>query len=278
MLVFPHPFFTNAPLIIRSTRPLGADAKMGATMIAAARRTFRVERLTAPEDIANDDSAQDGRHGEIMAALRALDAKLSQSSAPNQSAPAEAQDSVLLDKYREEMAQALKLKAELDSIYSAINDTKKEIASLHYSGFQGDEMSRVTDELGAIVTGTEHATESILSAAEAIDDKAGNLAAKLEGDDQGMASDIQEQVVTVFEACNFQDLTGQRITKVVNVLRFIEDRVVSMMDIWGGIETFSTITPIEHTAAEGDAALLNGPALASDEGVASQDDIDALFN
>ncbi|WP_204325086.1 hypothetical protein, partial [Stenotrophomonas maltophilia] len=63
----------------------------------------------------------------------------------------------------------MKLKAELDSIYQAINETKHEIATLHVSGFQGKQMTRVTHELDAIVSGTEEATEGILTAAEAID-------------------------------------------------------------------------------------------------------------
>ena len=77
--------------------------------------------------------------------------------------------------------------------------------------------------------------------------------------------------------CNFQDLTGQRITKVVSTLRFVEDRIMQMMDIWGGIETFKDIEVEQRELKEGDAALLNGPALESDIDVATQDDIDALF-
>jgi chemotaxis protein CheZ len=136
--------------------------------------------------------------------------------------------------------------------------------------------SRVTNELDAVVLGTEGATETILAAAEAIDERAGNLAAKLKGDDQGLANDIQEHTIQIFEACNFQDLTGQRITKVVGTLRFVEERIIKMMDIWGGVESFKEIeVELEHRM--GDQSLLNGPALDEDQGIASQDDIDALF-
>ena len=91
-----------------------------------------------------------------------------------------------------------------------------------------------------------------------------------------MAADIQERVLQIYEACNFQDLTGQRITKVVNVLRFIEDRVNRMMEIWGGMEAFASIESDESLRRVGDAALLNGPALPNAD-QATQDDIDALF-
>lgn len=43
---------------------------------------------------------------------------------------------------------------------------------------------------------------------------------------------MNEMIVRIFEACNFQDLTGQRITKVVRALSFIEERVDAMMGVW----------------------------------------------
>lgn len=178
--------------------------------------------------------------------------------------------------YQKQFTEAYKLKTEMESIQEAISRTKQEIASLHVSGFKGEDMSRVTDELDAVVAGTENATEGILAAVEKIDEDANNLVAHLKGDQQAMAADIQEQVLAIYEACNFQDLTGQRITKVVNVLRFIEDRVNRMMEIWGGMDAFATIEADESLRRVGDAALLNGPALPSAE-KASQDDIDALF-
>lgn len=181
-----------------------------------------------------------------------------------------------LDAIKREHQEAKKIKVELDAMYEAIHKTKREIATLHVSGCNGHELSRVTDELDAVVFGTESATEQILAAAEAIDNSANTLSAKLSGDDQGIAADIQDHIVQVFEACNFQDLTGQRITKVVNTLRFVEERIVRMMEIWGGIESFKDIeVELEHRM--GDQSLLNGPSLDTDVNIASQEDIDALF-
>lgn len=175
--------------------------------------------------------------------------------------------------------EAEKLKRDLKEIYEAIDQTKKEILTLHKDNPTGTEISRVSDELGAIVSDTENATESILSAAEDIDGQAGNLVAALADETQNnMACDIQDQVVKIFEACNFQDLTGQRITKVITAFQFIDERVSHMMDIWGGVESFQDIEVENHFEREGDDALLNGPALEQDENVASQDDIDALFS
>lgn len=119
-----------------------------------------------------------------------------------------------------------------------------------------------------------------MSSAESIEETAGKLISNLQGDEQAQIVDIHKQAIKIFEACNFQDLTGQRISKVVQVLHFIEDRVESMMTIWGGAAGFSTIPDIDiATPPErvGDAALLNGPPLETDVNVVSQDDIDSLF-
>jgi chemotaxis protein CheZ len=61
-------------------------------------------------------------------------------------------------------------------------------------------------------------------------------------------------------------------------MRFVEERVHHMIDIWGGMESFKDVETIDDSRRQGEAALLNGPALASDKGVTSQDAIDALFD
>jgi len=238
--------------------------------MAPARKAYRVEAMLGFAPQVGDSplpSAPD-RSGEILAAIGDLKKLIK----PSQ----EISKDIITD-YQRQFTEAYKLKTELEGIQEAIMRTKQEIASLHVSGFKGQEMSRVTDELDAVVGGTERATESILSAAEGIDEAAGNLMARLKGENEGLVSDIQDRVLQIFEACNFQDLTGQRITKVVGVLRFIEDRVNRMMEIWGGMEAFATIEADESLRRVGDAALLNGPALPEANGIASQDDIDALF-
>lgn len=192
--------------------------------------------------------------------------------------PARELSTSLIEEHRRDMQEALRLKVELDSISEAIERTKREIATLRYAGTQGQEINRVTDELGAVVMGTETATNSILAAAERIDELAGNLSSRLSGGDQDFAREISDQVISIFEACNFQDITGQRISKVVNAMRFVEERVHQMIDIWGGLESFKDVQTHEDRQRQGDSALLNGPALANDEGVTSQDAIDALFN
>jgi chemotaxis protein CheZ len=90
-------------------------------------------------------------------------------------------------------------------------------------------------------------------------------------------------VIQLYESCNFQDLTGQRITKIVRTLGFVESRLDKMIQVWGGIEAFKDFEdkaqPFQAFTGSTmtDATLLNGPRLEEDAGHVSQDDIDALF-
>jgi len=233
----------------------------------AQRKIFRVETFGQPRQAA---SVRTQGHDEVMAELKALRSLIQ---------PQEDITRSVIEAYKNELAEAQKLKAELDIIYEAINKTKLEIATLHVTGFEGPEMKRVTHELDAIVGGTEKATENILAAAEFIDQAANTLSAAVKSEaDKELANDIQDHVIRIFEACNFQDLTGQRITKVVATLKFIETHIVRMMEIWGGLESFNDVAPAAMAERDGDEKLLNGPKLEGEAGHASQDDIDALFN
>ncbi len=238
----------------------------------AARKPFRIETMMrgdTPAMPVSHDPAAAHRHAELMAEIARLKALVK---------PAAEISGDAIEAFRRELGEATKLKTELDSIREAIQRTKQEIATLHGTSFESAQMVRVSGELDAVVAGTEAATEAILSAAEYIDDHAMQLAAHVKTErDKTLASEIQEKVVSIFEACNFQDLTGQRITKVVSTLTFVENRIERMIEIWGGIEQFKDITPEGVPVRDGDKALLNGPALPTDEGRASQDDIDALF-
>ena len=205
-------------------------------------------------------------HREIMTELRAIRAQM---AGAGSSTPGETIDPsvlreveaapALLETYRAQIEQCAKLKVELDLICDAINRTKREIAVL--------------------VGGTEQATQQILEAAESIDQAATALSKVTSIDQQKiLGEEIQERVVSIFEACNFQDLTGQRISKVMTTMKFIENHITIMMDIWGGVDAIKAHAPLILNTREGDAKLLNGPKTEGDVGHASQDDIDALFD
>jgi chemotaxis protein CheZ len=257
------------------------------------RRRFRIEEAFTGGDMpmpAVADGEVGPMHREIMNELRAIRSQMgSAGPGPGRSAAAETLDAsvtreaaeahALLETYRAQIEQCEKLKVELDLIYDAINRTKREIAVLHGKSFNGEEMAKVNGELGAVVGGTEEATQQILEAAEAIDNASSALSKVTSPDQQKILSEeIQERVVSIFEACNFQDLTGQRISKVMTTMKFIENHITVMMDIWGGVDAIKAHAPPIVDDREGDAKLLNGPKLDGDEGHASQNDIDALFD
>lgn len=232
----------------------------------------------APPQGSADDIAEH-RHREIMAAVSRLQG-VSGAAADGPTAEDAAKAKKQMEDYRASMEQMLKLKSELDQINGAIAETKKEIAGLHQSGVSTENVSHVTDELDEVVAGTEHATEAILSAAEEIDHNANELSASLKkSHNQEQAQEIREQVIQIFEACNFQDVTGQRINKVVNTLKYVEARVSTMMEIWGGLDAFDNIKGAPLANPAGDHELLHGPGnIEEDPTRASQDDIDALFD
>jgi chemotaxis protein CheZ len=252
------------------------------------RKRFRIEESFFGAAPSSAEIGEDAipMHREIMSELRAI---REQMASPHRNAPAadgidpmlqQASDAqILLETYRAQIEQCEKLKVELDLIHDAINRTKQEIAVLHGKSFDSAEMAKMTGELGAVVGGTEQATQQILEATEAIDQAATALAKVTSPDQQRLLSEeIQERVVSIFEACNFQDLTGQRISKVMATMKFIEHHITVMMDIWGGVDAIKAHAPGAVDDRVGDARLLNGPKLAGDAGHASQDDIDAMFD
>ena len=255
----------------------------------AQRKIFRIEQMSADgaADPAIDfrvsleaDSTTNGsgaavpdiesgrRHHELLAEIKALRALVE---------PKEDAERVL-ETYQVQLAEMQKLKNELVIIHTAITRTKQEIATLHVSGFTGEQASRMTHELDAVVSGTEQATQTILGMVEEIDGIASSMIdGDMEPDDKALGKEIQDRVVRVFEACNFQDITGQRISKVVNTWKFIEGHIGQMMEIWGGLDAFKDFIPDAPAEPKDDDALLNGPKLKDDIGHVSQDDIDALF-
>ena len=102
---------------------------------------------------------------------------------------------------------------------------------------------------------------------------------------QGLVSDayansrlneIADQITRLFEACTFQDLTGQRITKVVRTLGFIEERVAALMELWGE-KDIGAAAPVEDNIEKHDDGLvLHGPQ--TPDAAISQDEIDKLFS
>jgi chemotaxis protein CheZ len=155
------------------------------------------------------------------------------------------------------------LLGEVAALGRTIAAAKQEIAALRVDDIMDRDIPFATDELDAIVQHTAVATNAILESCEMLDD----LATNVTGDE---AARLQDAVTKIYEACSFQDITGQRITKVVTTLKTIEAKVSQI------VTTFCVeITPREPLAAAASAELLNGPQLPAN--AMDQSDIDKLL-
>jgi chemotaxis regulatin CheY-phosphate phosphatase CheZ len=162
------------------------------------------------------------------------------------------------------------LRGEFEEFGRYIQKTRHEIAALVPEEDGSSWIKTARGELDAIVLATEQATYDILGAAEEVQRLVGLLPG--EGASAPVREALESQVTAILTACSFQDITGQRTTKVVNALRFLEARVNTMIEIWGSsVSDRAETGPIEQRP---DGHLLNGPALA---GGISQDDVDSLL-
>jgi chemotaxis protein CheZ len=160
---------------------------------------------------------------------------------------------------------------------AALRDTlianKRELLALQREGAE-PRLTRAAFELGAAIDGMEKATQKILGSAEVIDESAKTLAATLKTDyERGLAHDIQEQTLRLFEACHFQDIAGQRIGKAIAVLNMVEQQVARMIARLDSIHA----APAPAAPCSPAQSMINGPQLNGDTGHASQRDIDKLF-
>jgi len=167
------------------------------------------------------------------------------------------------------------LRGQLHDLKTSIDKTKAEIAAIHKPGAHEDKFVTAAMELGAIVEATEVATNNILGAAEDIQEHAQNIRERItDVKSHDHLKVIDDLVIKIFENCNFQDITGQRTGKVVKTINYLEERILTMINIWGE-EDFEGIELSEDVRSE-DEKLLEGPQLEG-SGI-SQNDIDSLFD
>ncbi len=167
----------------------------------------------------------------------------------------------------------LRFYVELDELAAYIRKAKSDIAAIRPDDISNSFIPTATDELDAVVGATEDATNRIMDVCDEM-----SAIAPL------CPPEIAERLVActtrIFEACNFQDITGQRITKVVETLKHIDTRIDAIVKAMGDELKRGTHTPAALHAAppapDADAALLHGPQLPG--GAISQDDIDKLLS
>lgn len=159
-----------------------------------------------------------------------------------------------------------KLRGDLKDLAAVIERTRAELAQTAPEEIGAVQIPSATDELDAVVEATENASNTIMDACDAMTAMAKDL-------EPEQAEILQKQVSTIFEACSFQDITGQRITKVIGLLKDIEDKVGTLLDFVG-----SEVALAGELAGsnEDSQKLENGPQLPGN--AMSQDDIDKLLD
>ena len=164
------------------------------------------------------------------------------------------------------------LYAEIEALAKYIDTAKAEISAIKADKINKEYLPEASDQLSAIVGATEQATNDIFEAAEAIE----ALAAKMEPE---TAERVTDAVTRVYGACSFQDITGQRISKVVKALRGVEAKVHALLQALGedsGTEGHEIAAEtVLEVPARADKDLMNGPQTPDD--AIGQDDVDALL-
>ena len=216
-------------------------------------------------EVSTINSAQ---YKEIMDALVEIKAGLGIDDSSRPASPVD-------DVESKAVAELARLHQELQELSDVIHETRREIASLN-SSRHGQKLNSVADQLGAVVGDTEAATNSILEAVEIIEDKNESLELNAGSPEETECIEaISKSVMQIYEACNFQDVTGQRISKVVATLGFVDERITKMVDILGGEDEFKDMEVVPFVPQFDEDVELSGPRPEGHE--ISQDEIDSLF-
>lgn len=167
---------------------------------------------------------------------------------------------------------------DLEELASYIRKTKCEIMNLSPEEISEEHLPSASIELDAIVNATEKATNTIMEAAEQIE----KIGEEVGGE---VAKNILEATTQIYEACGFQDITGQRIGKVVAAMREIENKIDEITGVFTDDDEAAReerrrargqLRQEKRQDAIAEGELLDGPQLP--EAAVSQDDIDSLFD
>jgi chemotaxis protein CheZ len=180
-----------------------------------------------------------------------------------------------------------KLYQEIGELAKFINNAKKELREIQGSQLTEIEIPGATNQLDTIVQMTEAATGKIMDECDKLNTFHNDLRERLLAMDPpidpnamaGVDDSINEAMTSIthiYEACNFQDITGQRIQKVVRALQEVERQVLRMVVVFGLMQKDSKLDETTKAELKAEAELLEGPQLPG-QGL-EQDDIDALLS
>jgi len=266
------------------------------------------ERRPRPAQVPANQGT-DPRVDELVATLR----DLKHAMEPPQGAAAE-----MVAAYRRGIIEICELRLAIDDTRASIESARREVASLRRLEQGDDGFRRAGCELDAVADETERATSVILGAAEDIEIQTRELRLSIVNPaDRARLEIVLARVVALYEACDFQDLTGQRIARTLNVLRLMESRLDRVIAACGALapvdsQAVATATRSRNLSkasrvdmpsdrggsnraageaiaglllpkATGEAPaeprwLLHGPAVPGAKGHVTQADIDAMFD
>ncbi|RMD88453.1 MAG: hypothetical protein D6807_05720 [Alphaproteobacteria bacterium] len=170
----------------------------------------------------------------------------------------------------ENATQADAMRHEVRELLDFIARAKDELASMRPRTLADRHIASARDELDAVIAHTEAAADRIMDVGERLGDLANG---------QGAANgeELAALSTEIYEASTFQDITGQRVTKVMGVLRHIEERLTALAEVIGDDEVEEEEVQVFDESGEvvNAEALKHGPQL--DTEANSQDDIDALL-
>ncbi len=150
---------------------------------------------------------------------------------------------------------------EIRDILRLLRETKEEISRASNAAISKDKIFDANISLDEVIKETEEATNSIMDNVDSIFEVSANMPAAI-------ADRLNAAGIKIMEACNFQDLTGQRIRKVIKTLSYIDDKITMLARTFG-------IKEFEHEEVSYEQSLMNGPQ--HQNSIPTQDDIDKLF-
>ncbi len=166
------------------------------------------------------------------------------------------------------------LREEIERMAEYIVSARNEIIAMVPTPETGapENINAASEELEEVVKATEQATNTIMDAADKIQDSASGL------NDTDASAKIMDETMKIYDACSFQDITGQRITKVVKTLEQVEERVVTLVQLFGGKlpDEYQAPDANKNRRSRPDEGLMSGPQRANE--APSQEEIDKLFD
>ncbi len=181
-------------------------------------------------------------------------------------------ESIVTTLESEDVPSALGLRERIDEFLDVYHRAEETLAPLLSPDFRRIRLSEAIDHLGEVVAESEAATHRILEVVERIE----ATAARGRG---ARAQALQRDATEILEAANFQDITGQRVNKVLKTIQML---ATSLDETAAAFEQFGLGHPDREESRDSqdpgndDDSLMHGPQLAQD--ALSQDDIDALFD